>query len=131
MSTAPISVRCCLPSSIGRCRELIERGHLYIAQPPLYKVKRGQSEQYLKDERALEDYLIAGGIDDAVFDTWQWRSRNRRRSAPDRGAARDPPWAFSMACTAAMPASSWNRRRSPAALDPKVLVEETARTGIG
>src|SRR3981189_3654710 len=48
-------------------RELIERGHLYIAQPPLYKVTRGKSEQYLKDERALEDYLIAGGIEDAVL----------------------------------------------------------------
>ena len=39
--------------------ELIDRGHLFIAQPPLYKVTRGKSEQYLKDERALEDYLIA------------------------------------------------------------------------
>ncbi|HKY87818.1 MAG TPA: toprim domain-containing protein, partial [Pseudorhodoplanes sp.] len=46
---------------------LIERGHLYIAQPPLYKVSRGKSEQYLKDERALEDYLIAGGLEEAVL----------------------------------------------------------------
>ena len=48
---------------------LIERGHLYIAQPPLYKVKRGQSEQYLKDERALEDYLLAAGTDEAILTT--------------------------------------------------------------
>ncbi len=46
---------------------LIERGYLYIAQPPLYKIARGKSEQYLKDERALEDYLIAAGIEDAVL----------------------------------------------------------------
>ena len=46
---------------------LIERGHLYIAQPPLYKISRGKSEQYLKDERALEDYLIAAGIEEAVL----------------------------------------------------------------
>jgi DNA gyrase subunit B len=46
---------------------LIEAGHLYIAQPPLYKVTRGKSEQYLKDERALEDYLIETGLDDCVL----------------------------------------------------------------
>ncbi|MGC1465144.1 MAG: DNA topoisomerase (ATP-hydrolyzing) subunit B [Pseudolabrys sp.] len=46
---------------------LIERGNIYIAQPPLYKVSRGKSEQYLKDERALEDYLIATGIEEAVL----------------------------------------------------------------
>jgi DNA gyrase subunit B len=47
--------------------ELIERGHLYIAQPPLYKVTRAKSEQYLKDERALEDYLIESGLEGAVL----------------------------------------------------------------
>ena len=44
--------------------ELVEGGHLYIAQPPLYKVAKGKSETYLKDERALEDYLIDVGIQD-------------------------------------------------------------------
>ena len=47
--------------------QIIEGGYLYIAQPPLYKVSRGKSEQYLKDERALEDYLIENGLDDSVL----------------------------------------------------------------
>ncbi len=46
-------------------RPIIENGHLFIAQPPLFKVKRGQSEQYLKDERALEDYLVDTGLEGA------------------------------------------------------------------
>jgi DNA gyrase subunit B len=54
---------------------LIEGGHLYIAQPPLYKVKRGQSERYLKDEKALEDYLIGEGLDDALLITGENASR--------------------------------------------------------
>ena len=45
--------------------ELIEGGYLYIAQPPLYKVARGKSEVYLKDQAALDDYLIQQGIDGA------------------------------------------------------------------
>ncbi len=45
--------------------DLIERGHLYIAQPPLYKVTRGKSAQYIKDERAFEDFLIESGLDEA------------------------------------------------------------------
>ncbi|WP_370151819.1 DNA topoisomerase (ATP-hydrolyzing) subunit B [Ferrovibrio sp.] len=49
-------------------RSLIDAGHLYIAQPPLYKVKRGQSERYLKDEAALEEFLIGEGMEGAVLD---------------------------------------------------------------
>jgi DNA gyrase subunit B len=48
-------------------RSLIEAGHLFIAQPPLFKVKRGQSELYLKDERGLEDYLVNGGLEGALL----------------------------------------------------------------
>jgi len=47
--------------------QIIEGGYLYIAQPPLYKVSRGKSEQYLKDERALEDFLIEHGLEDSVL----------------------------------------------------------------
>jgi DNA gyrase subunit B len=49
--------------------DLVEKGHLYIAQPPLYKVSRGKSETYLKDQRALDDYLVDSGLDDAVLVT--------------------------------------------------------------
>ncbi|AXI49403.1 MULTISPECIES: DNA topoisomerase (ATP-hydrolyzing) subunit B [Roseobacteraceae] len=47
--------------------QLIENGHLYIAQPPLYKVSRGKSEVYLKDQAAMEDYLIQQGIEGAML----------------------------------------------------------------
>jgi len=46
---------------------LIEAGHLYIAEPPLYKVARGRSEVYLKDQQALDEYLIAQGIEGAIL----------------------------------------------------------------
>ena len=47
--------------------ELIENGHLYIAQPPLYKVSRGKSEVYLKDQAAMEEYLVNQGIEGAML----------------------------------------------------------------
>ena len=50
-------------------KSLIEQGHLFIAQPPLYKVARGKSERYLKDEKELEEYLVGEGLEDAVLVT--------------------------------------------------------------
>ncbi|MFS0771978.1 DNA topoisomerase (ATP-hydrolyzing) subunit B [Sphingomonas sp. 1P08PE] len=49
--------------------ELITRGHLFIAQPPLYKATKGRSEVYLKDDAALDDYLVDGGVGTMVFET--------------------------------------------------------------
>ncbi len=48
-------------------RPLIEKGYLYIAQPPLFRAKRGQSEIYLKDQRELDNYLMQSGLKDAVL----------------------------------------------------------------
>ncbi|OYW40490.1 MAG: DNA topoisomerase (ATP-hydrolyzing) subunit B [Hydrogenophilales bacterium 12-61-10] len=45
--------------------ELVERGHIYIAQPPLYKVKHGRSERYLKDEHAMKEHLMAEAMKEA------------------------------------------------------------------
>ena len=62
---------------------LLENGHIYIAQPPLYKVKRGSSENYLKDESAFEEFLIDGGTEGAVL----IHGDGERRSGRDLRAA--------------------------------------------
>ena len=62
--------------------ELIERGHLYIAQPPLYKVTRGKSERYLKDQREFEIFVMAEGIRDAVLTL----AGGEQIAGPDLGA---------------------------------------------
>jgi DNA gyrase subunit B len=58
--------------------ELVERGHLYIAQPPLYKVAKGKSETYLKDQRAFEDFLIDTGLEEAALELGTGEVRARR-----------------------------------------------------
>jgi DNA gyrase subunit B len=64
--------------------EIIESGHLYIAQPPLYKVAKGRSEVYLKDDAALENYLVDAGIDALRLET-----SDGARSGADLGALID------------------------------------------
>lgn len=48
-------------------KEIVERGHLYIAQPPLFKIKKGNHEVYLKNEKALQEYLIKVVVDNAIL----------------------------------------------------------------
>jgi len=55
-------------------RQIIDLGYLYIAQPPLYKVKRGNSELYLKNDAALEEYLINAASNDATLETADGRT---------------------------------------------------------
>ena len=73
--------------------ELIERGYLYIAQPPLYRAKRGNDERYLKDDAALEDYLLDKALAEARLTYADGRVlRGRRAARPRRpGCARPPP----------------------------------------
>lgn len=48
-------------------KEVIDKGYLYIANPPLYKIKRGSFEQYIKDEKELQEYLLKAGVSDSIL----------------------------------------------------------------
>ena len=108
-------------------RELIERGYLYIAQPPLYKVTRGKSEQYLKDERALENYLIQAGLEEAVFRVYSGEERageDLRRLVEEARTIRHDAW---RGCTAATIERWSNSRRLPGCCSPSIVGDpETA-----
>ncbi|MEK6710744.1 MAG: DNA topoisomerase (ATP-hydrolyzing) subunit B [Nitrospinota bacterium] len=69
-------------------RALIERGCLYIAQPPLYKVKRGKSELYLRDDHSFEDFVISAAIEEAEV-LAAGNGAGRRKAAARKGAKKD------------------------------------------
>ena len=91
--------------------QLIERGHLYIAQPPLYRAKRGNDERYLKDDGALERYLLDKVLSDARLTYHDGRVLPARNSPRRRCGCARPPCACA-ASSPQHPCRCWSRRRS-------------------
>ena len=89
--------------------EIIERGYLYIAQPPLYKLAKGKSSRYVKDDTELDNYLIEEGVSDAVLSLpsgerivgndleAQMRAAKSFKSSVDRLSSRAPAFALEQA----------------------------------
>ncbi len=94
--------------------ELIERGYLYIAQPPLYKVTRGKSERYLKDQREFEVFVMAEGVRDALLTL----ANGEQVAGPDLGALAE----FARTAKSAV--------QNLAAKYPAFVVEQAAIAGV-
>ncbi len=117
--------------------EVIERGYLYIAQPPLYKAAKGKSSRYLKDDSELETYLVDEGLDGAQLDLASGermtgadlaalvQTARQAKLSIDRLSVRAPAFAIEQAALAGLlgeevgPAGRWRetRRRARGALD--------------
>jgi DNA gyrase subunit B len=68
--------------------EIIEGGYLHVAQPPLFRAKKGKTERYLKDEAALEDYLTDLGAEAVTFETGKGKEARELKGAPLKGLVR-------------------------------------------
>ncbi|MCF8479458.1 MAG: DNA topoisomerase (ATP-hydrolyzing) subunit B [Rhodospirillum sp.] len=109
--------------------EIVEKGYLYIAQPPLYRAKRGNSEQYLKDDRELEDYLISSGLEDSVFTEGsgaQMTGQDLRNQVERARVARNAINAM----TLKMPWKILEQAAIAGAFNPKVLADPDQASGI-
>ena len=80
-------------------REIVELGYLYIAQPPLYRVKKGKKELYLKNEQALEDYLLESAAENLKLRSATRRRQRRHRRRGAAAAARARPRSTSGCCS--------------------------------
>ena len=109
---------------------LIEHGYIYIAQPPLFRVKRGKSETYIKDERDLEAYLIKRAAEARVVRSSIDRRRDRRRRSREAAAADDRATRSSCrsSSAAAIRARS-SRRWSPPAPTASTSPTRTSSSG--
>jgi len=105
--------------------ELVERGHLFIAQPPLYRAKRGDEERYLKDDRALEAYLFDRALEQGalVLATGETVSGERLASEVERARTQR---SLILRLSAAAPVSLLEQAAVVGALSP-ALVEDSAR----
>lgn len=93
--------------------ELITRGHLYIAQPPLYRAKRGNDERYLKDDRALEDFLLSKALAEARLTYADGVVLEANELLEAVGFLRE----------------AWNRVRRLASAAPTAIIEQAAIVG--
>ena len=66
---------------------LIERGYIYIAQPPLFKIKKGKKEQYLKDEAELESFLLASALEGSVLETGDAKNDSKKQTLEGKALA--------------------------------------------
>jgi len=111
--------------------EIIENGYLFIAQPPLYRVKRGKSEVYLKDDQALEDYLFGTAVDEGTVFTGhdgdQVAGEDLRRLIENANVASN----LLKDISKHVPLAMLEQAAIMGALNPKLLTDETHAKEIG